>query len=206
MSFIRTAPIGIASTPPVASASPVNIAACPSCCGMNCDGLLSVPRPVNTHSNISARYASPRRNNLPVAAGCACDSSVAHTPIVSAQRSMRAMARRRSPRLRARTMKGWQAAVLRMGTRTGLLRNQLTTYERTVAATMAIAINLDTTVDTEDAEVQSRFSHGSIRIVLRVRRVRRGGEFVSQRDTVSAPKCSSYRVLNSSHVYAWLKP
>jgi hypothetical protein len=112
--------MGIASTPPVASASATKIAACPACCGMNWDGMLSAPRPVSTQANISTRYASARRNSRPVAAGRAYDSSVAHTPIVTAQSSMRAIARRRSPRLSAAIMNGKLAAVLSRGTSAGM--------------------------------------------------------------------------------------
>jgi hypothetical protein len=68
---------------------------------------------------ISVQYASARRNNAAVSAGRANDNSVAQTPIASAHNSIRATARRRSPRRSAATMNGKLAAVLRIGTRIG---------------------------------------------------------------------------------------
>jgi len=120
MSFISTAPIGIASVPPLASASALKTAVCRACCGMNTDGVLSAPRPVITHATISFRYAAARTNNRAVSTGRAYDSSVAHTVIVAAHTSMRAIARPTSPRFSASTMNGKLASVLRNGTRIGI--------------------------------------------------------------------------------------
>jgi len=109
----------MASTLPVARASATNSNVCAACSGMNCDGVLSAPRPVSTHANISARYSAARRNSVSVWAGRANDSSVAHTPIASAHTIIRAMARRRSPRFKASTMNGKLAAVFSTGTSAG---------------------------------------------------------------------------------------
>src|SRR6185295_20159864 len=98
----------------------------------------SAPCPVNTHANISVRYDSPRRKSAPVCDGCAYDQSVAVTPIINAQTSMRLTARPTSPRRSASTMNGKLAAVLRNGRRTGTPIAHPIVYESTVAATSAI--------------------------------------------------------------------
>ena len=61
---------------------------------MNRDGVLSAPRPVITHVNISVRYASACRNSEPAFHGLAYDTNAAHSPIVSDHSSMRAIASR----------------------------------------------------------------------------------------------------------------
>src|SRR5258708_24789912 len=129
---MNTAPIGIARTPPVAIASAEKSAACSSCCGMNCDGEVSAPCPVITHANISARYAPARINSASVCAGRTYENSVAQTAIDSAQSSIRASARRRSPRLRAATMNGKLARVLKTGTASGTPTAHPAAYDATV--------------------------------------------------------------------------
>src|SRR3954462_6791405 len=134
---MRTAPSGIASAAPVASASALNATACAACCGRNCRTWPPGPWPVRTNWNISRRYSSPRRNSRPAAEVSKYDSIVAQTPSAAAHTSMRHTASPTRPRRSETTMKGYAGSTLRNGTSTGIPSATPSRYERAVPPTIA---------------------------------------------------------------------
>src|SRR5205823_15072223 len=101
--------------------------------------------------------------------------------------SIRATARRTSARARAATMKGNAASVLKTGMSSGMPIAHPKMYDTAVATTIADAI-MGSPHKTESPGVDT---------LLTTCRLQRAG-------TSSAPKYSSYRDRNSSHVYEWL--